>query len=188
MQNKKKNVKHIKAIIRKSTDNVSKVESAKETAKISHMYLNTAYASIYIEISSIEQCYQFDVALDNIERYIYTQFGRSSLEIRADLTSVIPQYGRFLVIKISLSQISLLLEEFAKAIYNFKYDVIFDYGTSADMAGKDRDNYNTVLRISRADIGDKAFEALAKIYVGDDAKIDDIGYIQIQAPTVQYGK
>jgi len=37
-------------------------------------------------------------------------------------------------------------------------------------------------------VGEEAFKAIARMYIGKDVDISDIGYIQIQAPVVEYGK
>ena len=152
------------------------------------MYINTEYVSIYIVVQSIEQSYQFELATDNAERRLYEEFGRSGIDLRLDTTYFLPNYRRDVVMKVLIKHLPILLEEYAKKYYHFEYDVIFDYGASADINGEDKDQYATVAKIDRHIVGEEAFKMFAKMYIGEDVDISDIGYIQIQAPIVEYGK
>lgn len=152
------------------------------------MLINTEYVTIYIGVQSIEQNCQFELATENAERSMYEEFGRSGIDFRADATYILPDYRRDIVMKVHIKYLPILLEEYAKKYYHFEYDVVFDYGASADIAGKDKEQYAAVARIDRRIVGDEAFKMFAKMYIGEDVDISDIGYIQIQAPVVEYGK
>ena len=159
-----------------------------QNPNIQPMYIFKDHVSVYVTIRTLEQCHQYEVATDDVERRLFEVYGVSSLEICSDLTSIVPKFNRYLTLRISLEQIPVLLEEYAKKYYLFEYDVVFDYGTSADVASLDKDQYSTIAKIDRRVVGEEAFKAIARLYIGEDADISDIGYIQIQAPIVEYGK
>ena len=180
-----KKIVHVKATTR------PRVPTKPEDCKASTtqpMYINTEFVTIYITAPSYEQCCQLELATENVERSLFETYGMSSLDLRADTTYILPNFRRDLVMKISLKHLPVLLEEYAKKYYYFEYDVVFDYGASADVAGKDKGHYATVARIDRKEVGEEAFKLFANMYIGENADISDIGYIQIQAPVVEYGK
>ena len=180
-----KKIIHVKAIVK--TRETTKSESKSEPTQ-QPMFINTEYVTIYIGIETVQQSNQFEIAMENVERVLYEIFGRSSIDYKADINYILPDFRRDIVMKVSLKDLPSLLDEFAKNYYHFKYDIVFDYGTSADLCDEDKDQYNTIARIDRRIVGEEAFKLFAKMYIGEDADISDIGYIQIQAPIVEYGK
>lgn len=184
MQHKK--IVHVKATMRPRE--ATKPEGANVASTTQPMLINTEFVTIYIAIESIEQTRQLEIATYNAESHLYEEFGVSGIDIRADRTYILPNYKRDIVMKLPIKHLPILLEEYAKKHYHFEYDVVFDYGTSADICGKDKDQYTTVARIDRRIVGEEAFKMFAKMYIGEDADISDIGYIQIQAPVIEYGK
>lgn len=181
-----KKIVHVKATTR------PRETTKPETSNVAHasqpMFINTEFVTIYIAVKSIEQTRQLDIATYNAESRFYEEFGVSGIDIRADTTYILPNYKRDVVMKLPIKYLPILLEEYAKKHYHFEYDVVFDYGASADIPGKDKDQYATVARIDRHIVGDEAFKMFAEMYIGEDTDISDIGYIQIQAPIVEYGK
>ena len=184
MQHKK--IVHVKATTKPRETTEPEVSNVAPTTQ--PMFINTEFVTIYICAQSIEQTHQIELATDNAERRLYEEFGVSGIDLRADTTYILPDYRRDIVMKVPIKHLPILLEEYAKKHYNFEYDVVFDYGASADINGKDKDQYATVARIDRNIVGEEAFKMFAKMYIGEDADISDIGYIQIQAPIVEYGK
>lgn len=180
-----KKIVHVKATVklRETTKPEAKSEPTQQS-----MFINAQYVTIYIGIETVQQNNQFEIAMENVERTLYENFGRSSIGCKADTTCILPDFRRDIVIKVSLKELPVILDEFAKKYYHFEYDIVFDYGTSADLCGDDKDQYNTIARIDRRVVGEEAFKLFAKMYIGEDVDISDIGYIQIQAPIVEYGK
>ena len=184
MQHKK--IVHVKATTRPKETTKPEVPNAAPTTQ--PMFINTGFVTIYIAVESIEQNRQLEIATYDAESRLYEEFGVSGIDIRADTTCILPNYRRDIVMKLPIKHLPILLEEYVKKYYHFKYDVVFDYGTSTDIDDKDKDHYATVARIDRCTIGEEAFKMFAKMYIGEDVDISDIGYIQIQAPIVEYGK
>ena len=192
---KHKKVVHIKAEIKPQMPTTSDMGSlSKETDKkdmqsvTQPMYIYTDIICIYVNIHSINQCCQYEVATENVERALFETYGVSSLEIYSDIAYTIPEFGRCIYLKISFRHLHILLEEYAKKYYSFDYDVIFNHGTPEDVSDLDNDKYDTVVKIDRRVVGEEAFKAIARMYIGKDVDISDIGYIQIQAPVVEYGR
>lgn len=158
-------------------------EQVKKCINYSFMYIDTEYVSVIANMHSIDQMYQFETATENAERRLYELYGMSNIEICSDAASMIhPE--RCILMQIPLKHLSVLLEEYAKKYYHFEYDVIPNYGTLVE---NDK-QYSKIAKINRNEVGEEAFKAIAKMYIGDNVDISDIGYIQIQAPIVEYGK
>lgn len=186
MQHRK--IVHVKAVT-KPMDTTNQVSITAPIAK--PMSINTEYVIVYVGIQSIDQSYKFEIATSNAEDRLYEKFGKSGIDIRADTTYILPTFTDFkrdVVMKVHIKHLPILLEEYAKECYHFEYDVVFDYGVSSDINGEDKDQYATVARIDKTIVGDEVFKMFAKMYIGEDLDISDIGYIQIQAPVVEYGK